>query len=142
MMCSPRYAHLVRQRAQAIGDGGIGFHISACRELGDGGDAGAGEFRHIALAHERVPFLLGKGERDADEGGGASHESRRRGAQSHARHIGPPDERQRRNNQCERDEDFGIKLRLHRQQKADRVGVDDHHIEEIRRHPDDLVFEP
>src|SRR6266545_3525988 len=103
--------------------------------------ARSGEFRHITLAHERVPLLLGKGERDAEERGRASHESYPRGAQSHAQHVGPPDERQRRKYQCEREEDFAIKLRLHSQQKADRVGVDDHHVEEIRGHPDDLVFE-
>ena len=35
-----------------------------------------------------------------------------------------------------------MKIRLHREQEADRVGVDDHQVEEIGGHPDDVVFEP
>src|SRR5258706_8276386 len=41
-----------------------------------------------------------------------------------------------------RNEDLAIELGLHGQQKAHRVGVDDHHVEEIGGHPNHFVFEP
>src|SRR5262249_48654160 len=100
------------------------------------------ELGDVALAKEYVPFLLRGCERDAEQRSGAGEKSRRRGAPPDAKRIDPPDQRQRRKYKANRDEDLLIKLGLDRQQEAHCVGVDDHHVEEIRRHPNDFIFEP
>ena len=139
---SRRHAGGVRQRLEAIGDGRIGVHVSVRHQVGNGGHARARETRHVVVAQERFPRLLRGRQGRAHEGGGADGKSRRGGPQPDAKTVDPPDEHQRRERQREREQNLGIEVGPHRQQKPDRVAVDDHHVEEIRSHPDDVVLEP
>ena len=127
-------------RLQAIGGEGVGLHQSVRHQFRNGIDAGARERGNEIAAVEGLERLHRELHFERGEAAEAISAKRRRRiggrgtdrAARPARRAAPAREDQR-HDPAQRRED--------REQEADGVGIDDHQVDEIRRHHQHVVFE-
>ena len=136
-----RPARRIRRRSQPIDGDGVRFQEAVRQQLGNGVDAGAREGRDLVVAVEgvelahRIPCLEGRETDDA----GARQRDRRKPA--HAQRVMAPAQQHDRDQNGRAQQGDPAQRGKDREQESDGVGVDDHQIDEARRHLQHVVLE-
>ena len=132
---------LIAGRLQTLGGDGVGFHEAVREQFGDRVDAGAREGRYLVAAIERLERLQRQMRLDRREPADASQHRRYRGQPADAERIGAPGEHHQRHQRDDAQHHDPAQRRIDREQEADGIGVDDHEIDEVRRHHQHVVFQ-
>ncbi len=119
----------------------IGFHEPLNRQRRDRIHAREREVRYVVAAVERLILTHRRDGIEADQAGQAANHAGRRAQPAHPERIEEPDHDQHRHHCRDRDQHDGDEPRENREQEGDGIGINDHHVEEIGRGPDHLVFE-
>ena len=118
------------------------FHEAIAHEVGDRGDAGAREFREVAVVVIGAPGFVGVSQRIAGQHRKAGKRTRKRRQAADPKGIEPP----QRVHQRKRDEagryHRPAQSREDREQERGGVAVDHHQVDEVDRHLRNVVLEP
>ena len=130
----------VRERLQAFGGDSIGLHQPMCRQFGNGVDAGAGEGGHEIAAVKGFERLQRKKRFERDKTGDTGHGGNCRNTPAHAQRIEAPGACDEGHQYYDAQRHRCLQRRENREQKSDGIGIDDHQIDEVRRHHQHVVF--
>ena len=136
-----RRAGFVAGRLQMFGGNRVGLHEAVGEQLGNRVDAGAREGRHLVAAIECLERQQRQMPFDRRERGNARQHRRDRGQPADTERIGAPREHHQRHQRADAQRHDPAQHRIDREQEADGVGVDDHQVDEVRRHHQHVVFE-
>ena len=136
------------QMAEAVIDGSPRgrrdqvLHEAVLREVGDRADAGAEEFREIAVVVIAAPGFIGMIDGIADQCSEASELAGECREAADAERIEPPQRIHQRQRDETRPDHRPAQVRENRKQEGDRVAVDHHQVDEVHGHLHDVVLEP
>ncbi len=128
-------------RRQPLAHDRIGLHQAVHEQRGDRVNTRTGEVRHIVLAVEALEFLHRRNGLDRIEASQTAEHAGRGTQPAHPEGIEAKDHDQRRNANPDCGQHHRHEPREDREQEGDRVRIDDHQVDEVRRRPDHLVLE-
>ena len=136
-----RMAGIDQRRGEAACDRRVRFEDAVLKEVVDGDDAGAREFREIAVVVIASPSLVRIGHRIERERRETAERGCERGQAPDAERIEPPQRIHQGNRDQPRQDHRPAQIRKDREQERDRVAVDHHEVDEVHRHLRDVVLE-
>ena len=130
-----------RDRLQGIGRLGIRLHEAVRHQVGYGVDARTRKGGNVIAAVIGLERLHVEADFQDGEPAEARERQRKCSQAAHAERIAAPGENDDRNQRDGAQRDDDAQRRENREQESDGVGIDDHQIDEIRRHHQHLIFE-
>jgi hypothetical protein len=130
----------IREGRQAVGSDGVGLHQPMRHQFGNGVDAGAGEGGYEIATVKGFERLQRKMRFQRDKAADAAQRQKCGNASAHAQRIEAPSAYYERYERQETQRHDRLQRREDREQETDGVGIDDHQIDEVRRHHQDIVF--
>ena len=135
-------AGIQQRHLEALGGDGVGFHETVIDEIRNRGDAGAGEFRQIAVVVVAAPGLIGPGEGISDQRREARQLAGQRRQAADAERIEPPQRVHQGDGDEGRSDDRPAQIGEDRKQERRGIAVDHHQVDEVGGHLHDVVLEP
>ena len=136
-----RTAGLARKGFQAVRGRGVGFEEAVAHQLGHCHHAGAGEVGNVVDAGERLPGLFRHHAGEPRHAGKRDGRAEARRASPQPERIEPPEQDEQRNRDDRGRRQRRAQIGKYGQQKRDRIGVDDEHVEEAQGHFHNVVLE-
>ena len=135
-------ARLVVRELEPFGHFGVGFQIALGRQDVHGLDAGAHEDGDVVVVGEDLAVGQRECKRHRHQGREACRGADCRDPPPDAPGIDPPKQHEQRDRDHGRNDPDDANLRQYRPQERHGLGIDDHHVHEIRGHPEDMMLEP
>ena len=135
-------AGIHQRHLQPLGEHGVRFHEAVMDEIGYRGDAGAGEFREIAVVVIAAPGLIRPRQGIADQRGKTGQLAGQRRQAADAERIEPPQRIHQRNGDKGGQDHRPAQIRKDREQERRGVAIDHHQVDEVRGHLHHVVLEP
>ena len=120
----------------------IRFEQAAIVVFGDGSHARAGELGDVVAVGEIIMRLARRGDRKAGKRGEASAKGERGDRDPHAHRVEPPQQTKRRDRQRGDNRHGPPQIWKDGQEERNRIGIDDHDVDEIYGREQDRFLEP